>query len=265
QPPPPPFPPLKLLLPSFCFPLLLHETVRLQHRCYLCNGETPTIKCALLTILPSVVLLLLRQRKARVGCMSILMVNPGRDDRCGAASPRPLGNHHPKYLRVEIPLCVLEDIPNTCDAEARTLNTSLMPPGKCNTIRSPLKDLTNISNDDGAVLCNLQPPVEDPKERRRQRDREQYARMDPNKKAEILKNKRDSRHKKKTSLVTQEKHVEASLQDAANISKDERVVLCNLQPPIEDPKERRRQRDREQYARMDPNSKAEMLKNKRDA
>ncbi|KAJ1257426.1 hypothetical protein BS78_K041300 [Paspalum vaginatum] len=117
-----------------------------------------------------------------------------------------------------------------------------MPPRKSNTIRSPCKDLTNFaaidaanfSNDDGTVLSNLQLQIEDPKERRRQRDRERYAQMDPDKKAELLKNRRDDR-KKKNIVVTQ------------------------------DSKEHRNQRDRELYVLMDPNKKVELLKRKQDA
>ena len=72
----------------------------------------------------------------------------------------------------------------------------------------------------------MQPPIEDPKERGRQRDREQYARMDSNKKAEMLKNKRDARYKKKTSLVTQKKHVEASLQgEISHVLKEVKYIL----------------------------------------
>jgi hypothetical protein len=57
---------------------------------------------------------------------------------------------------------------------------------------------------DGPTSSKTQTQTIDPKEQRRQRDRERYAQMDSLKKEELLKRKRESRQRQKSSTCNKE-------------------------------------------------------------
>jgi hypothetical protein len=66
----------------------------------------------------------------------------------------------------------------------------------------------NNSYNDGPSFSNETQPI-DPKEQKRQRDREKYAQMDCTKKQELLKRKREAREKRKSLTCNKQNEVPA--------------------------------------------------------
>ena len=70
----------------------------------------------------------------------------------------------------------------------------------------PFRDLTNTINTinvGGHTTSNAQQPqLLDPKERKRQRDRDRYAQMSVERKEELLKKRREARQQKKVATIS---------------------------------------------------------------
>ncbi|KAJ1283064.1 hypothetical protein BS78_03G099400 [Paspalum vaginatum] len=70
---------------------------------------------------------------------------------------------------------------------------------------TPFEDLSKttvtngdiISNLTGSTTSNVLPPLMDPRERKRQRERDRYAQLSSHKKDELLKRRREARRRKK--------------------------------------------------------------------
>ncbi|KAM0824971.1 hypothetical protein ACQ4PT_069873 [Festuca glaucescens] len=137
---------------------------------------------------------------------------------------------------------------------------------------TPFKDLSNTISTSVVGTSNGGEPI-DARERSRQRARERYAQMDKEKKDELLRKRREAYQQKKYgSLVsTRESRDSPSTLSQLQSMPD---VIANINNsyndgPIEtlsiDPKEWRRQRDRERYANMDSTKKKELLKKRRES
>lgn len=95
---------------------------------------------------------------------------------------------------------------------------------------TPLADLTNSNVTNGCPVASSSPPTPiDPKERRRQRDRERYAQMDSHKKEELLKRRREARQQRKVAVaqVNQDHQCRVMVQD--NEIGEGQSVDCEVQ------------------------------------
>ncbi|WVZ58305.1 hypothetical protein U9M48_008588 [Paspalum notatum var. saurae] len=62
--------------------------------------------------------------------------------------------------------------------------------------------ITNIiSSVSGPTTFGVQPPLKDPKERKRQRERDRYAQLSSDQKNELLRKRREARQKKKVAAT----------------------------------------------------------------
>ena len=87
----------------------------------------------------------------------------------------------------------------------------------------------NINNDSGPMISGDQPPLTDPKERERKRERDRYAQLSDQQKDKLLKKRREARQQKKVLQGEQQctsKQIEARRTNAraryANLTPEQR-------------------------------------------
>ncbi|WVZ78423.1 hypothetical protein U9M48_026135 [Paspalum notatum var. saurae] len=121
-----------------------------------------------------------------------------------------------------------------------------MAPSTKHSDRAPLNDITDNNTE--------QPQIDDPRERKRQRDREKYAQMPEQQKQALLQKRREHWQQKKAAKAQPQSSGGA---DITNVSE---ALQSSSNTPPTDPVETKRQRERDRYMQMFPRSKEELLK-----